>query len=271
MKQFLSLTLLTLAIAGCKPAPPAPPATPGAEVVATVNGATITRNTFNFYVKGAAGKPAAELTPEQRSELLDNLVRGELVAADAEKTGVTKLDETQAIMALSRLTVLQQAASQHYLKDRKATDAELKAEYDAQVKAMPQTDYHVRHILLASKEAAAAVIKKLDAGASFEKLARSESIDGSSKDKGGDLDWVPPEQMVNPLGQAIAILHKGQYTGVPVQTQYGWHVVRVEDTRPRTPPPFDSAKERLTQIVEGKKFKSYTDELVKTAKIEKKL
>jgi peptidyl-prolyl cis-trans isomerase C len=254
MKPLIPLLLLTLVIVACKPAPPVPPATPAAEVVATVNGTAITRNTFNFYVKGAAGKSAEEL-----------------VAADAEKTGITKLDETQAIMALSRLTVLQQASSQHYLKDRKATDAELKAEYDAQVKAMPQMDYHVRHILLASQDAATAVIKKLDAGAAFEKLARSESIDGSSKEKGGDLDWIPPEQMVKPLGQVIAALHKGQYTGVPVQTQYGWHVVRVDDTRPRTPPPFESAKERLTQIVEGRKFKSYTDELMKTAKIEKKL
>jgi peptidyl-prolyl cis-trans isomerase C len=270
-RNLAAFAFLILVSACAKQAAPVVEAEPKANIVATVNGTKIDRNTFNFYVKGIAGKAAEELTAEQRAQLLDNLVRGELVAADAEKNGIAKQDETKAIMALSRLTVLQQASTQQYLKDRKATEQEIKAEYEVQIKTMPQTEYHARHIQVATEEIATSVIKQLDSGASFERLAKKESLDATSKVKGGDLDWVTPDRMANPFGQALLALKKGEHTKVPVQSQYGWHVIRLDDTRPLAAPPFESVKDRLTQIVEAKKFTSYTDELVKTAKIEKTL
>jgi len=135
---------------------------------------------------------------------------------------------------------------------------------------MPKTEYHARHILVATEQFAQKLIDQLDKGGKFEELAKKESMD-PSKDNGGDLGWFTPDRMVPPFSQAVVGLTKGGYTKKPVQTQYGWHVIRLDETRDVAPPPFDSVKDRLGQIVEAKKFKSYTDELAKTAKIEKKL
>jgi len=246
---------------------------PAAKVdnVAVVNGRPISRNTYNFYVKGVAGKPAEDLTPEQRAELLDNLIRGEVIASAAEKAGIATQDETRAVMDLSRLQILQQASSQSYLKDRKASEEELQAEYGLQVGSMAKTQYRASHILVPTQEAATKVIDELNKGASFAQLARRVSTDAGSKVKGGDLDWFTPEGMTPPFAQAVQAMKKGEITRTPVQTTFGWHVIRLDDTREASPPPFDSVKDRLVQIVEGKKFKAYTDKLVSEAKIEKTL
>ena len=239
--------------------------------VAVVNGKPISRNTYNFYVKGVAGKPAEDLSPEQRAELLDNLIRGEVIASTAEKTGIATQDETRAVMDLSRLQILQQATSQSYLKDSKASQEELQAEYGLQVGTMAKTQYRASHILVPTQEAAQKVIDELNRGASFAQVARRVSTDAGSKDKGGDLDWFTPEGMTPPFAQAVQAMKKGEITKAPVQTTFGWHVIRLDDTREASPPPFDSVKDRLVQIVEGKKFKAYTDKLVSEAKIEKTL
>jgi len=270
MKYAIIPTLASLALLSACGKGGAPADKDAGGDVAVVNGVSISKNTFEYYVQGVTSKPASEATPEQKSQLLDNLIRGELVAADAEKTGIAKQSETKAILELARLNVLQQAASQAYLKERKATDDDLKKEYDAQVAAMPKTEYHARHILVATEQFAQKLIDQLDKGGKFEELAKKESMD-PSKDNGGDLGWFTPDRMVPPFSQAVVGLSKGSYTKKPVQTQYGWHVIRLDETRDVTPPPFDSVKDRLGQIVEAKKFKSYTDELAKTAKIEKKL
>jgi len=239
--------------------------------VAVVNGRPISRNTYNFYVKGVAGKPADDLTTEQRAELLDNLIRGEVIASAAEKSGIATQDETRAVMDLSRLQILQQASSQSYLKDRKASQEELQAEYGLQVGTMAKTQYRASHILVPTQEAAQKVIDELNKGASFAQLARRVSTDAGSKEKGGDLDWFTPEGMTPPFAQAVQTMKKGEVSKVPVQTTFGWHVIRLDDTREASPPPFDSVKDRLVQIVEGKKFKAYTDKLVSEARIEKTL
>ncbi|MEP7312291.1 MAG: peptidylprolyl isomerase [Pseudomonadota bacterium] len=269
--QLLPICIIVLALAACgkQGATPDKPAA-DADTVAVVNGVAISRNTFDYYVQGVAGKAATEVTAEEKAQLLDNLVRGELIAADAEKTGVAKQPETRAILELSRLNVLQQAASQSYLKERKATDEELRAEYAAQVAALSKTEYHARHILVATEQFAQKLIEQLGKGAKFEDLAKKESMD-PSKTNGGDLGWFTPDRMVKPFSDAVVNLKKGEFTKTPVQTQYGWHVIRLDETRDLAPPEFDGVKERLVQIVEAKKFKSYTDELAKTAKIEKKL
>lgn len=264
---FLAACLMAV---GCTPKPATAPAAK-VDNVAVVDGNPISRNTYNFYVKGVSGKPAEDLTPAQRAELLDNLIRGEVIAAAAEKNGIAANDETRAVMELSRLTVLQQAASQSYLKDRKASPEELQAEYDLQVANMAKTQYRASHILVPSQEAAQRIIDRLGKGASFAQLAKSESTDAGSKAKGGDLDWFSPEGMTPPFANAVKTLKKGEYTRTPVQTQFGYHVILLTDTREAAPPPFESVKDRLVQIVEAKKFKAYTDNLVSQAKIEKSL
>jgi peptidyl-prolyl cis-trans isomerase C len=239
--------------------------------VAVVNGHAITRNTYNEYAKGAAGKPAEDLTEAQRTELLDNLIRAEVIAADAEAKGVAQQDETRAGLDLARLNVLSQAATQYYLKDRKASEEELRAEYDLQVAGMSKMEYRASHILVPTEEAAKQVIAQLKAGADFAQLARRVSGDKTSAPNGGDLEWFAPSSMTPVFADAVTGLKKGETSQTPVKTEYGWHVLRVTDTRATVPPPYEGVKDRLGKLVESKKFKAYADGLVTKAKVTKSL
>src|SRR5580658_1641772 len=270
MKIAKLLPLLgLLLLAGCnKISTPTEAAKPAEKPVAVVNGTPISREFFNYYVKNAAGKTAGDLTADQRSQLLDNLIRGEVIAQQAEKDGLDKNGDTAALLMLSRLQILEQADAEQYLKDKKPTDAERQAEYDAQVAAMPKTEYHARHILVKTQEEAQKIIDQLKKGAKFEDLAKKYSTD-SSKDQGGDLGFFSPQTMVPQFSAAVAALKKGEYTQTPVQTQFGWHVIKLEDTREKPVPPFDQVKDRVSQLVEQKKFRAHEDDLLKAAKVEK--
>ncbi len=238
--------------------------------IATVNGTAIGRDFFEFYIKGITGKASSELTPEQRGQALDNLIRAQLVAQQASKDGVDKNADTASLLELSRLNVLQQAVSERYLKDKKPTEQELRAEYETQVATLPKQEYHARHILVATEPFAQKVVDRLAKGEKFEEVAKRESMD-SSKDNGGDLGWFTPDRMVKQFADAVVTLKPGEYTQKPVQTQYGWHVIQLVETRDLAPPPYDQVRQRLEQVVQAKKFKAYTDELMRNAKIDKKL
>jgi peptidyl-prolyl cis-trans isomerase C len=240
--------------------------------VATINGTTISRSLYDAYLKSALQGKAdpATLTHEQKEQALDNLLRFELVVQQAEKQDITKDPQTADMIELYRMNAIQQAFSEKFIKENKPTDEELHKEYDAQIAQMPHTEYHVSHILVADEATAKGVITKLGGGAKFEDLAKKTSTD-PSKAQGGDLGWTQPERMVKPFSDAMVALKPGEYTHVPVQTQYGWHVIKLLDTRPLTPPAFDGAKEQLTQIVLGKKYKAYVDGLLAKAQIDKKM
>jgi len=267
----ISLVAALLLMGACHQQGDKSAAAPAAKPVATVNGTVLSRELFEFFVKTGSGKASADLTAEQRDQALDTLVRAEVVAQQASKDGVDKQGDAPLQLALARLQVLEQAAATTYMKDRKATDAELKAEYDSVIAAMPKSEFHAHHILLKSKEEADAVLASLKKGAKFEALASAQSTDQGSKASGGDLGWFSPAGMVKEFSAAVMTLKKGQTTAAPVQSQFGWHVIRLDDTRETTPPGFDSVKERLAQRVEAKKFKNYEEELLKSAKVEKTL
>jgi peptidyl-prolyl cis-trans isomerase C len=264
---FAAIAALTL-LAACTPkANQAPGNDAAAKTVATVNGKPLASVQFDFFSQTVAGKPPSELTGEQRSQLLDTLIRAEVVAQQAEKDGLDKQGDAPQSLAMMRLQVLERASMANYLKDRKPTDAELKAEYDSQVAAMPKTQYKARHILVKTREEAEAIIADLKKGAKFEKLAADKSLD-NSRTNGGDLGWFGPNNMVKPFVDAVASLKKGE-TSTPVQTEFGWHVIRLDDMRAITPPTFEAAKEKIEQIVQAKKFKAYEDSLMAAAKVEK--
>ena len=145
----------------------------------------------------------------------------------------------------------------------------LKTEYDTQVAQMPRNEYRARHILVQTKEFADQILARLAKGEKFEALAK-DSLD-SSRDKGGDLGWFGPQAMVKPFADAVMALKKGETTAKPVQTQFGFHIIRLDDVREVQPPPFEQVKPQLTQVVLAKKFRAYGDELAKAAKVEKKL
>lgn len=268
-----SIATAVALLAACKPQQGAAPTAadkPAAPPVATVNGTPITRTEYDIYVKGLLqGKPR-ELTPEEKDQVLDELISMELMAAEADKQNLQNDQDTAAQLQVLRMRVMADAASQKYLKNVEPTEADLKAEYETAIAGMDKTEYHARHILVATKEQADEIIKKLKAGAKFEDLAKSQSTDGS-KTNGGDLGWFTLARMVKPFADAVKTLKKGEYTQTPVQTQFGWHVIQLEDTRDVTPPPFDQVKPQLTNAVIRKKLQAYVADLKKNAKIEKKL
>ena len=268
--RILCLTLALAALAACQPKTPsgtASESSTASPTVATVDGTPISRDFYEFYIKGVTGKTSSDLSPEQRTQALDNLVRAQLIAEEAKKESLDTQTDTAQLLKMERLNVLEQALSQKYLANKQPTDDELKAEYDAEVAKLPKTEYHARHILVATQPFAEKIVERLKKGEKFEDLAKAESMD-SSKTNGGDLGWFTLDHMVKPFADAVAGLKEGQYTTDPVQTQYGWHVIQLLGTRPVSPPPFDQVKQRLVQVVQAKKFRDYTDDLLKTAKVE---
>jgi peptidyl-prolyl cis-trans isomerase C len=267
-RLLLFAAALGLTLSACQPKSSAP--LDSSPPVATVNGKPITRDLYEFYVKNVTGKASAELTPDIRDKLLENMVRGEVMAQEAVKQGLDKSGDTGYILELSRLNVLGQAVGEHYLKDKKPTDAELRAEYDAYVAAAPKTEYHARHILVATEPFAEKIIQRLGRGEKFEDLARVESMD-PSKSNGGDLSWIRPESVPPEFMKALETLKPGEYTKAPVQTSFGWHIVQLVETRPLTAQSFEQRKPRIEQEIERKKFKDYMDDLMRTAQVTKTL
>jgi peptidyl-prolyl cis-trans isomerase C len=233
--------------------------------VAVVDGVSISRDAYQDYLKGLLrGKSESEVTAEEKDKVLDQMINMQLIAAQADKDGLEKDPDVATRLALVRTQILADAAAQKYVKSHEPTDQELHAAYDT---ATDKTEYRASHILVPSKEKADQVIKKLKGGAKFEDVAKAESTD-NSKANGGDLGWFTTARMVKPFGDAVKALKVGETTTDPVQTQYGWHVIKLVETRDA---PFDQFKGQLSNGILQKKFQDYIEALKKTAKIEKKL
>jgi peptidyl-prolyl cis-trans isomerase C len=239
------------------------------DIIATVNGKPVARNTFEQYAQGVSEKPASELTDEQRASLLDNLVRAAVVADEAERSGLAARPEVAGTLEIQRLRILERASAQEHLKGRTPSEAELKAEYDLRVTNMDRMQYRLSHIQVATAEEAQQVIEQLGKGASFAALARERSLDQGSRAQGGDLLWAGPSGMPPSFATAVASLKKGEVTPTPLRTDVGWHVVRMMDSREAQAPPFDSVREQLVEAVREKQFKAFTDSLVEKASITK--
>jgi peptidyl-prolyl cis-trans isomerase C len=288
MTQFFStpwtrvstVTAIAVLLAACgkgqqatTPTPAAQPAAT-ADAVAVVDGKAIPRSAYDDYLKSLLrGKPATDVTPEEKGQVLDQMINMQLLATQATKDGVDKDADVVARLDLLRTQVLAEAAAQKYIKGIVPTDQDLHSEYDTYVATLDKNEYHAEHILVAAKdkELAEQITKKLKAGAKFEDLAKASSIDPGSKTQGGDLGWFTLAHMVKPFADAVKGLKKGETTVEPVQTQYGWHVIRLIDVRDTVPPSFDQLKPQLTNAFVQKKFQAYIDSLKKTAKIEKKM
>jgi peptidyl-prolyl cis-trans isomerase C len=244
-------------------------ATPASDVVATVNGTTISRSEYDVYTKSLLeGKnPPPELTSEQKGQILDQLISMQLLSAQGEKDGLDKSPDVVSRMQLVRMRILSDQESVKYIKDHEPTDADLHAEYDKIIANGEATEYHARHILVDSKDKAEKLIKKIQGGAKFEDVAKIESTD-PSKAQGGDLGWFNPNGMVKPFADAVRKMKKGEMTTEPVQSQFGWHVIKVEDTRE---PSFDQLKTQISNRLAQKKLFAYIEDMKKTATVDKKL
>jgi peptidyl-prolyl cis-trans isomerase C len=270
--RFVAVGVM-LALAACsKPAATdkaaETPAVPAKPPIVTVNGKGISEKLYEEYALALARRPLSELTPEDREQIRENLVRVELIAQDAEKSALVNDPDVAARLELSRLEVLQQAAAQKYMKEHTATEAEMRAEFEAQIASAPLVEFQARHIVVSSEDVAQKIIAQLKAGQDFGALAKRMSADKASAAKGGDLGWFGPRDMDPTFTNAVALLKKGEYTTTPVQTAAGWHVIQLLNTRDRTPPAYDDVKDRLAKIVVAKSFKAHSDEMLKGAKID---
>jgi peptidyl-prolyl cis-trans isomerase C len=283
MTQFLraqwkvvsAVATIAVLLTACNKVPqaaaPAVSDTPAVPAVAVVNGTSIPRTDYDAFLKNLLqGKPATDLTADQKNQVLDELITMQLVSAQAVKDGLEKEPDVAANLEVVRMRILADAESQKFLKGKEPTDAQLHAEYDSAIASMDKNEYRAEHILVPTKDKADQLIKKIKAGAKFEDVAKAESTD-NSKANGGDLGWFTLAHMVKPFGDAVKALKKGEMTQEPVQTQFGWHIIKLVDTRDVAPPPFDQVKDKVTKAVIQKDLIAYVDNLKKNAKIEKKL
>ena len=259
-----------LAVSACNPAKDAKPAAPvsTAPAAATVNGTAISQRTVDLLAKQGAGGGRPD-TPETRAAIIDQLTLQMVIADEAVKKGLDKTPEVQEQLEVIRQSVLANAYVQDYIKANPVTDEMLKAEYERIKATVTGTEYKARHILVEKEAEAKDIIAKLkkDPGA-FAKLATEKSNDPGSKVKGGDLGWVDVRGMVPEFGAALSKLEKGKFSEEPVKTQFGWHVILLEDTRPVEAPPLEAVKPQLTQQLQQQNVKKQLDTLKAAAKIE---
>jgi peptidyl-prolyl cis-trans isomerase C len=238
---------------------------PDASAQPTVNGKPIPKSRVDFIVKqrAAQGQPENE---QSRRMIMDNLITQEVVAQEADRKGFAKSADVRAQLDLMRQQVLVQALIQDYLKQHPVKDEDMKAEYEKVKAARGDKEYKARHILVDKDTEANEIIAQLKKGAKFEDLAK-QSKDPGSKDKGGDLDWNPPSTYVKPFADALAKLEKGKYTETPVQTQFGWHVIQLDDVRTLPFPPYDTVKQQLHSRLQEQEVQKYVNELRSKATI----
>jgi peptidyl-prolyl cis-trans isomerase C len=160
------------------------------------------------------------------------------------------------------------ALIEDFVKNNAPTDAEVKARYDDLVKGAGGKEYHLHHILVEDEQQAKDLIAKIKAGASFEDLAKQYSKDPGSGKNGGDLDWSDPKAYVPEFAEAATKLQKGQMTATPVHTQFGWHIIRLDDTRAIAPPPLEQVKPQIAQQMQQEKLQAFEEGLRKNAKIQ---
>ena len=240
--------------------------TPVSKVLAEVNGRQITEDTLQRYMK-FRGMPKDTDPQQQRNKMIEELINRELLYIDAVEKGVDKLPEVQADLENQKTNVIAGAMLKQATESVSLTDAELKQAYDDYIKTIPASEeYKARHILLEDEANAKAVIEELNQGADFAKLAKEKST-GPSGPSGGDLGWFQPTQMVKPFAEAVMKLKNGEYSKIPVQTQFGWHVVLREDSRNLEAPSFESLKEQFRMRVMNKHVEGYIGTLRDKAKI----
>jgi peptidyl-prolyl cis-trans isomerase C len=250
-KIGISSTLLALAaIAG--------PA--AAQNAAVVNNKPISKAKVDEFVKAmvAQGRPDNK---ELRDNVVNELIARELFVQEADKLGLARSPDVQKQLDSARTEILSQAVIRDYVKKNPVTDAEIKAEYDRISKQGSGKQFKTRHILVEKEDAAKKVIEDIKKGAKFEDLAKAQSKDPGSAQNGGDLDWVSPGSVVPPFAEAMAKLEKGKMTETPVQSNFGWHVIRVEDIRDAKPPAFEEIKPQIQQFLGQKKVAGLVEAL----------
>ena len=235
----------------------------------SVNGVLIPNAYFDAMnrERETAGQPASA---EFANAMKDELVNREILSQAARKKGLDKSPTVAAQMDMARQAVLIRAFFEDYVKANPISDAQLKADYDKYVVQLGDKEFKVRHILVDKEDDAKAIIASLKRGETFEKLAKEKSKDTGSKDNGGDLDWAPAGRYVPEFATAVKAQAKGQLSETPVKTPFGYHVIRVDDSRAMKVPSFDEVKDKFRQQAQQEQVAALVQDLRGKAKIEEK-
>jgi peptidyl-prolyl cis-trans isomerase C len=231
-----------------------------AETAFTVNGVDVDSAVVDAYVESRLQKPAGQVTAEERSAVVNELQDIYLLTTQARAKELADTPRVRAQIELQSRGILAQAAANDFIARNQATEEEILAEYGRQIEMAPPLQYKASHILVETQSAANDLIGELDDGADFAELAKEHST-GPSGPNGGDLGWFSPNQMVAPFSAAVEALEDGAYTSDPVQTQFGWHVIKRVESREAEPPTLDSVRDVIKQQIEQRKLQEYLGQL----------
>ena len=237
-----------------------------AQNIAVVNGKAIPSSRADLMVKQAATQGQAD-SPELRKLVKDELITREVLVQEADKLGLGNTADVKTQLEIARQSLVIRALVGDFVKKHPISDADVKAEYDKFKATAGDKEYRARHILVEKEDDAKAIITKLKGGAKFEDLAK-QSKDPGSAAKGGDLDWASPASFVKPFSDAMVALAKGGLTETPVKTQFGYHVIRLDDVRAAKVPTLEEVKPQIIESLQQKKLQDYQAELRSKAKVQ---
>jgi peptidyl-prolyl cis-trans isomerase C len=265
-----ALALLALTAAGCQQRP-----ADDGKVLAVVNGESITERDLDHYLQLRRNQREPVTDPEKEKQLaLEELIERILLAQHAVAAKLDQEPDVRFTLRHVRESILAQAAIRQALRDQAVTDEELKQRFQRETEETHKTEYRARHILVGSEDEAKAIIKQLEGGASFQTLAKNKSLDQESARRGGELGWINQGMGYIPeFFSALTTLKKGELTRTPVKTDFGWHVILVEDTRPLKLPSFEQfmadprAQANLRRKMQEERIEALVKELRAKAKI----
>lgn len=250
---LVGATLSTTALAADKP-------------FVRVNGTAISQNLADAFIAEQTSKGAPD-SAELRNAVREELIRRELLLQEAKKAGLDKKPDIAAQAEAARQAIFIRSYVQQFVQKNPITDQQLQSDYEKIKAQVGGTEYKASHILVKEEAEALTIIDNLKKGAKFEELAK-QSIDPGSKESGGDLGWAAASNYVKPFADALASLQKGKYSETPVKSDFGYHVILLEDTRPTSFPPFEEIKPRLLQQAQTQQITKMVDALRAKAKVE---
>ena len=232
---------------------------------ATVNGQPIPQHVYDAFISEQKAQGAQD-GPELQNAVREELIRRELLAQEAKKKGLDKKGTVPGQVELAKQAVLIRAYLTEHVRANPITEERLKAEYEGIKANLGSTEYKARHVLVEKEDEAKAIIAKLEKGEKFSELAK-QSKDPGSRDSGGELGWNSPAAYVKPFGDALTKLKKGEYTKTPVKSDFGYHVIQLDDSRPSNPPPYEQVKQQLQQRAGQQQIEQLVKDLRAKAKI----
>lgn len=261
MKKHILATLTAVALAATLALPAA------AQNVAIVNGKAVPKTRVDALAAQLA-KSGRPITPEMQGQLKDEIIAREIFMQEAQKIGLDATDDFKTQMELARQTLLIRELFADHQKKNPVTDADIQGEYDKFVAANGGKEYRARHILVEKEDEAKTIIASLKKGGKFDDIAKKQSKDPGSGANGGDLDWANAGSYVKEFSDAMVKLNKGQLTDAPVKSQFGFHVIRLDDVREAQLPKLEEVKPQIAQQLQQAKLSKFQDDLRAKAKIE---